>query len=247
VAGEQASVIRHYYFVAYRGGVFMGARAEDAARSRELVPVVNEATLDIIVRAQSWRTPEELAVMPMMTPKSGMLPINELVEVVRTAGPDQLRRIDRRRTITLQVTPPDNVSLEQAIETLRTGIEPQVRNNLPADGDVLYSGAADKLEQALVNMSGSFVFAILILYLLMSALFRSFRDRLLRQAIRCRGSGFTLGRFALASAMSNGQIAPGQGIGDDRYHEQAGYRYRHPETPLQVRRIYRRHSRRDRE
>jgi multidrug efflux pump subunit AcrB len=289
VAGEQEPVIRHYFFVAYRGGVFMGARAEDAARSRELVPVVNEAlrgfpdtrgfaqqrslfggrsgrriemnlqsrdleslldaarlgeqaildvwptarirpipglelaepelqlvpnerriaeagwdratiarvvralgdglfvgeyfdgeeTLDIIVRAQSWRTPEELAVMPMMTPKSGVLPINELVNVVRTAGPDQLRRIDRRRTITLQITPPDDVSLEQAIETLRTGVEPLIRDKLPADGDVQYSGAADKLEQALVNMSGSFILAILILYLLMSALFRSFRDSLL--------------------------------------------------------------------
>jgi multidrug efflux pump subunit AcrB len=289
VAGEQEPVIRHYFFVAYRGGVFMGARAADAARIRELLPIVNEAirgfpdtrgfaqqrslfggrsgrriemnlqsrnleslldaarlgeqaildtwpsarirpipglelaepelqlvpnerriaeagwdratiasvvralgdglfvgeyfdgeeTLDIIVRAQPWHTPEELAVMPMMTPKSGVLPINELVDVVRTAGPDQLRRIDRRRTVTLQITPPDNVSLEQAIETLRSGVEPQIRDKLPVDGDVQYSGAADKLEQALVNMSGSFLLAILILYLLMSALFRSFRDSLL--------------------------------------------------------------------
>jgi multidrug efflux pump subunit AcrB len=60
-----------------------------------------------------------------------------------------------------------------------TAVEPLVRNELPADGDVLYTGAADKLEQALINMSGSFVLAILILYLLMSALFRSFRDSLL--------------------------------------------------------------------
>ncbi len=289
VTGELEPVIQHYFFVAYRGGVFMGARAQDATRINEVVPVINsvihgfpdtrgfaqqrslfggrsgrriemnlqsrhldslldaartgeqavleiwpgarirpipglelaepelqlvpnerriaeagwdratiasvvralgdglfvgeyfdgEETLDIIVRATPWRTPEELAFIPVMTPKSGVLPINELVEVVRTAGPDQLRRIDRRRTITLQITPPDGVSLEQAIETLRTAVEPQVRNLLPADGDVRYSGAADKLEQALVNMSGSFMFAILILYLLMSALFRSFRDSLL--------------------------------------------------------------------
>jgi multidrug efflux pump subunit AcrB len=99
--------------------------------------------------------------------------------VVRTAGPDQLRRIDRRRTITLQITPPGGVSLEEAIGVLRQKVEPVVRNELPADGDVMYTGAADKLEQALVNMSGSFVLAILILYLLMSALFRSFRDSLL--------------------------------------------------------------------
>jgi multidrug efflux pump subunit AcrB len=115
----------------------------------------------------------------MMTPGSGILPVGELAEVVRTAGPDQLRRIDRRRTITLQIAPPDGVSLEQAISELKSQVDPLVRDALPADGDVLYTGAADKLEQALVNMSGSFLLAILILYLLMSALFRSFRDSLL--------------------------------------------------------------------
>jgi multidrug efflux pump subunit AcrB len=44
---------------------------------------------------------------------------------------------------------------------------------------VRYSGAADKLEEALVNLSSSFVLALLILYLLMSALFHSFKDSLL--------------------------------------------------------------------
>jgi multidrug efflux pump subunit AcrB len=138
-----------------------------------------EETLDIVVRAATWATPEELKAIPMMTPGSGILPVSELVDVVRTAGPDQLRRIDRRRTITLQITPPKGVSLEETIAVLKEQVEPLVRNELPADGDVLYTGAADKLEQALINMSGSFVLAILILYLLMSALFRSFRDSLL--------------------------------------------------------------------
>ena len=64
----------------------------------------------------------------------------------------------------------DTASVEEAIGVLRQQVEPVVRNELPADGDVMYTGAADKLEQALVNMSGSFVLAILILYLLMSAL-----------------------------------------------------------------------------
>ena len=49
---------------------------------------------------------------------------------------------------------------EEAIAVLRAQVEPVVRNALPADVDVLYTGAADKLEQALVNMSGSFVLAM---------------------------------------------------------------------------------------
>ena len=42
-----------------------------------------------------------------------------------------------------------------------------------------FSGTADKLETALASMSGSFLLAIVILFLLMAALFRSFKDSVL--------------------------------------------------------------------
>jgi len=41
---------------------------------------------------------------------------------------------------------------------------------------VRYSGQADNLRQALSSMSSSFALAVIILYLLMAALFRSFKD-----------------------------------------------------------------------
>jgi multidrug efflux pump subunit AcrB len=102
-----------------------------------------------------------------------------MVHVVRTAGPEEIRRINRRRTITLQVTPPDNVSLEEAIEILKQKVEPSIVELLPEDGDIRYSGTADKLDMALSSMLSSFVLAIVILYLLISALFRSFLDSIL--------------------------------------------------------------------
>ena len=290
VSGEKQPAIKHYFFVAWRGGVFMGARAQDAARAKELVDVINQAIrgfpdtiafakqsslfggsrggrtvdmdlqgrnmnelleaakigyaaigeqwpdahvspspglelaepelqlapnerriaeagwkretmaqvtralgdglyvgdyfdgkerLDIIVRAEKWETPEQLAAIPLMTPDAGVLPVAELVDIVRTAGPDELRRLDRRRTVALRVTPPEGISLEQTIAFLKENIEPIVQQHLPEGGGVRYSGAADKLEDALFNLSRSFVLALIILYLLMSALFHSFRDSLL--------------------------------------------------------------------
>jgi multidrug efflux pump subunit AcrB len=138
-----------------------------------------EQRLDIILRAQEWTTPEELSAIPVATPNSGVLPLSELVDVVRTAGPDEIRRINRRRTITLQVTPPENVSLEQALEVLQTEVAPRLEPLLPEDGEIRYSGTADQLQSALKSMGGSFLLAIAILYLLISALFRSFKDSLL--------------------------------------------------------------------
>ena len=71
------------------------------------------------------------------------------------------------------------MSLEEALTALRTDVAPVLLGQLPADGELSYFGSADNLEIALGNMGRSFLLAIVILYLLVSALFRSFRDSLL--------------------------------------------------------------------
>ena len=138
-----------------------------------------EKRLDVILRAQPWQTPEELMAIPLATPDAGIQPLGALTHLLRTAGPDELRRIDRRRTVTLQVGPPEGMSLEQTLNILRQEVAPVIENQLPRDGGIRYTGTADKLQTALRNMLGTFLLAIAILYLLISALFRSFRDSLL--------------------------------------------------------------------
>lgn len=152
---------------AFGDGVFVGEHFD------------GERSLDVILRAQPWSTPEELLSLPLATPAAGVLPLGELVRLERTAGPDELRRIDRRRTVTLQVRPPEGMSLEQALGVIRDRVEPVILERLPEDGTVRYTGTADKLRTALGNMAGTFALAIVILYLLISALFRSFLDSLL--------------------------------------------------------------------
>jgi multidrug efflux pump subunit AcrB len=138
-----------------------------------------EETIDVILRSERWNTPEELATIPIVTPGAGILPLGELVDIVTTSGPEEIRRVDRRRTVTLEVTPPDNISLEEALAILQAQVQPRLAAYLPDDGFIQYRGTVDRLNQALRNMSGSFVLAIIILYLLISALFRSFTDSLL--------------------------------------------------------------------
>ncbi len=138
-----------------------------------------EETLDVIVRSKSWQSPEELQSIPLATPRAGILPLSELVTIQRISGPEEIRRMNRRRTVTLQITPPDSLSLEETLSILQSEVEPTVRAAMPVDGDINYTGTADKLASALTNMKGSFILAIFILYLLMSALFKSFKDSLL--------------------------------------------------------------------
>ena len=135
--------------------------------------------LNIILRGAPWSSPEQLAATPVATPAGGIQLIGELLRMERTAGPNQIRRVDRRRAVTLAITPPASLSLEQSIAVLQSEVEPALRQMLPEDGEISYYGSADDLKVALSSMSRSFLLAIVVLYLLMSGLFRSFVDSLM--------------------------------------------------------------------
>ena len=131
------------------------------------------------MRAENWSTPEELAGLPVATARGDVVSLGELSRVTRTAGPSQIRRIDRKRTLTLQVTPPPDMAMEEALDVIKENVAPAILAGMPPGGTVKYRGTAEALDEALRSMSGSFLLAVVILYLLISALFRSFRDSLL--------------------------------------------------------------------
>jgi len=135
-----------------------------------------ETRMDIIMRAEGWQTPEQLATTPIMTPGGEVVPLSELVTIERTTGPGQVRRVNGRRTVSVNLSPPDKVSLETAIEQIKAKVEPAVRANLPADGSIQYGGSADSLREAIKTMSRNFIMALFILFMLMAGLFRSLKD-----------------------------------------------------------------------
>jgi len=134
---------------------------------------------DIVLRAEDWYSPEELTALPVATVSGEVLAISELARLERTAGPSRIQRIDRQRTLSLQVTPPPTMPLEEALTIIEEQVAPAILANLPEDGSITYRGTAEALSEALTSLSGSFALAVVILYLLISALFKSFRDSLL--------------------------------------------------------------------
>jgi multidrug efflux pump subunit AcrB len=137
-----------------------------------------ERRLDMILRASKWDSPEALADTPIATPTGSVLPLGELVQVESTVGAGGLRRVDGHRTIGLNVSPPKDLSLGQAVELLKREGEPQIRAELPADGAVHYEGNAGSLREALANMAQNLAIALMALFLLLAALFRSAKDSL---------------------------------------------------------------------
>jgi len=135
-----------------------------------------ESRMDIIMRADGWETPEQLATTPIMTPGGEVVPLGELVAINRATGPGQIRRVNGRRTVSLNLSPPDNVSLETAITQIKAEVEPGLRAAMPADGSIQYGGSADSLNEAIATMSRNFIMALFILFMLMAGLFRSLKD-----------------------------------------------------------------------
>ena len=145
-------------------GVYVGEYFDGAQRQ------------DMIFRSDQGFDPDSLGDVPLYTPAGNVLPLRALVDIERTVGPTRLQRIDRNRTISLFVNPPEGWSLEETIDAIKTQVEPELRAMLPADGNILYGGSADQLSKAISTMGENFLMALLVLFLLLSALFRSIKD-----------------------------------------------------------------------
>lgn len=135
--------------------------------------------LNMILRADGWDDPDNLGDVPVVTGNGSVTQLASLVDIQRTVGPSRLTRIDGQRTISLNVNPPKGWSLEETIAVLKAQVEPKLRDVMPSDGNIQYGGSADQLEKAITVMAENFAFALVILFLLMAALFKSVKDSLL--------------------------------------------------------------------
>jgi multidrug efflux pump subunit AcrB len=118
-------------------------------------------------------------MLPMHTPLAGVQTLGELTEITRSAGPTELRRINGKRTVTIQVSPPETMSLEEATALINKKVIPEMQRELPEKSAISLSGNANQMASAISDMIQNFTLALLILFLLMTALFKSAKDSLL--------------------------------------------------------------------
>ncbi len=101
--------------------------------------------------------------------------LTTIADAYLSSGPEQINHRERQRAITLEVSPPPELSLEDAIAQ----IQESVLQPMEADGTlgsiytVNLSGTADKLQQTWAALKWNFLLAVLITYLLLAALFES--------------------------------------------------------------------------
>ena len=72
--------------------------------------------IDLIIRSNvtQVRHTQDLAGLPVATPKGQVVPLGTLADIELTAGPEQVNRRERQRAITIRVKPAEGMALEDA-------------------------------------------------------------------------------------------------------------------------------------
>ena len=99
-----------------------------------------------------------------------MVPLSALVTLEEKAGPAQLKRFDRLRSITLSANLAPGYTLGEALEYA----ENVVRTEVPQGLQLGYDGESREFKQSGSRLWVTFAFALLIVYLVLAAQFESF-------------------------------------------------------------------------
>ncbi|MCP4508686.1 MAG: efflux RND transporter permease subunit, partial [Fuerstiella sp.] len=118
---------------------------------------------------------QDLNELPISTANGQLVPLSAVADVSLSSGPEQINRRERQRAITIQVTPPVTMPLEDAMQQINASIVTPLHDTDMLEGGYLItlSGTADKLRLAWSALKWNLLMALAITYLLMAALFES--------------------------------------------------------------------------
>ncbi|MEZ6093790.1 MAG: efflux RND transporter permease subunit [Pirellulaceae bacterium] len=133
--------------------------------------------IDLVIKNRESDRPNANVLSQYIATRNFLEPVrlDAIADAELASGPEQINHRERQRAITLEVSPPDELSLEAAIQK----IENEVLKPMEEEGKigtnyvVNLSGTADKLAQTWGALKWNFALAIFITYLLMAALFES--------------------------------------------------------------------------
>ena len=147
-----------------------GGYATDYFLGSDRIDLVIKGDDRFVQRTQDIRT------LPVITPGGQLVPLESVAEVREfSSGPEQILHRERERAITVQVSPPSRMPLEEAQERIESLVVAPLAAAGALDGGyaIRLGGTTDKLVSTWRSLWFNLVIAGLITYLLMAALFES--------------------------------------------------------------------------
>ncbi|MEG6508655.1 efflux RND transporter permease subunit [Methyloligella sp. 2.7D] len=111
--------------------------------------------------------------LPVHTPQGTIVPLAALADIHETVDTSTIRRIDGKRTVTLNIIPPESVALETGVGIVKSQLVDYLRETaqVPYGVSMDISGASDDLDATRSALFSNYVVAIVIIYLLLVAIF----------------------------------------------------------------------------
>ncbi len=176
-------------------------------RVTEMIDGGREVDLNVVAPQAEVTSNEELAGIRFVTRAGKMISLGDVARVERTTGPQSIRRLERQRNALLTVNIAQDAPLEQVVETVENDVFPAVNAMLGAQYDLRVGGSADALRQTLSSLTAGLGLSVLIIYLLLVSLFRSWLTPLvILVTVPLALSGGLIG-IRIASELTGGEAA----------------------------------------
>ncbi len=133
--------------------------------------------VDLVLKGQDafGSSPEDILNSTIVNSFGDLIRVKDVADIAYGGGMPQINHLERDRTITLQVTPPDDLALQDAMEMIEKDIVPSLEKaGKLKNVRVAVGGNADKLVETQQALQLNLLLALIITYLLMAALFENF-------------------------------------------------------------------------
>jgi len=147
-----------------------GAKIDDYIYEGEEIDLVLKGEEGILKRTQDF---DHILIH---TPMAGLVPLNSVSRLQLISGPTQINHIEQHRAIVVRIIPPTEISMEKAMNLVKNGVVKPIneRRDLSSAYNIRLTGTADDLSKTREALQWNFILALLITFLLMSALFENF-------------------------------------------------------------------------
>ena len=157
-------------------GVEIGRVVETVVAGRRLTTMIDggrEVDVNILAERAAYASPEDLENLVFLTGSGRPVALSGVARVERTIGPESIRRLERERNVLLTVDIAPDAPLEEVVDHVEARVFPDIARELGPAFTLGLGGTADKLRVTLRSLTSGLGLSVLIIYLLLVSLFRS--------------------------------------------------------------------------
>lgn len=132
--------------------------------------------IDLVLQSDNTtQSPEDVLYSQIYAPSGQIIPLSSLATIRQDIGMSQIRHYEQDRNILFYLNPSSSISLQDVIAIINEKIVPEMKkDNTLKNNRVVMSGNANKLHKLATHLSGGFFLALIITYLLLTALYSNF-------------------------------------------------------------------------